>query len=50
MMPAEKYSYLSSSLVKEISALGGSVAGLVPTVVEKCLEELKESELGSRTE
>jgi pantetheine-phosphate adenylyltransferase len=38
MMPAETYSYLSSRLVKEISALGGSVKGLVPSLVEKMLE------------
>ena len=37
MMPAEAYSYLSSRLVKEISALGGSVHGLVPPAVEKRL-------------
>jgi pantetheine-phosphate adenylyltransferase len=38
MMPAEAYSYLSSRLVKEISLLGGSVHGLVPEFVEKCLQ------------
>jgi len=38
MMPAETYSYLSSRLVKEISALGGSVRGLVPPIVEKRLK------------
>ncbi len=38
MMPAEQYSYLSSSLVKEICALGGSVTGLVPEVVESHLK------------
>jgi pantetheine-phosphate adenylyltransferase len=37
MMPAEAYSYLSSRLVKEISLLGGSVRGLVPTSVEERL-------------
>jgi pantetheine-phosphate adenylyltransferase len=37
MVPAEKYSYLSSRLVKEIAELGGSVAGLVPEMVEKRL-------------
>ncbi len=37
MMPAEKYSYLSSRLVKEISQFGGSVRGLVPPAVEKQL-------------
>ena len=34
MMPAEAYTYLSSRLVKEIFALGGSISGLVPEVVE----------------
>ena len=33
MMPAEPYTYVSSRLVKEVFALGGSVAGLVPEVV-----------------
>ncbi len=33
MMPAEKYSYLSSRLVKEVFRLGGSVDGLVPAIV-----------------
>ena len=39
MMPAEKFSYVSSRLVKEIFRLGGSVEGLVPALV---LEKLKE--------
>ena len=39
MMPAENYSYLSSRLVKEIAELGGSVAGLVPEIVEKRLKQ-----------
>lgn len=39
MMPAESYTYLSSRLVKEIFALGGSIRGLVPDVVEARLEE-----------
>ncbi|RPI22813.1 MAG: pantetheine-phosphate adenylyltransferase [Acidobacteria bacterium] len=38
MVPSEAYSYLSSSLVKEVSALGGSVTGLVPTDVERHLK------------
>jgi pantetheine-phosphate adenylyltransferase len=33
MMPAEKYSYLSSRLVREVARLGGSVEGLVPPAV-----------------
>ena len=39
MMPAEKYSYLSSRLVKEIAELGGSVVGLVPDIVDKRLKQ-----------
>lgn len=38
MMPAETYSYLSSSLVKEVCMLGGSVSGLVPPIVERYLK------------
>ncbi|MFA5974758.1 MAG: pantetheine-phosphate adenylyltransferase [Elusimicrobiota bacterium] len=38
LMPDEKYTYLSSSLVREISLLGGNVKGLVPSVVEKALK------------
>ena len=34
MMPAEQYTYVSSRLIKEIAALGGSLRGLVPPVVE----------------
>jgi pantetheine-phosphate adenylyltransferase len=39
MMPAEPYTYVSSRLVKEVVALGGSVHGLVPEVVEARLRE-----------
>jgi len=39
MLPAENYSYLSSSLVKEIAELGGSVKGLVPEIVENRLKQ-----------
>jgi pantetheine-phosphate adenylyltransferase len=41
MMPAEPYTYVSSRLVKEVVALGGSVHGLVPDVVEERLREKK---------
>ncbi len=37
MMPGEAYTYLSSRLVKEVFALGASVAGLVPPAVERRL-------------
>ena len=38
MMPSEVYSYLSSRLVREVSKFGGSVAGLVPSLVEEFLK------------
>jgi pantetheine-phosphate adenylyltransferase len=41
MMPAEPYTYVSSRLVKEVVALGGSVHGLVPESVEALLREKK---------
>ncbi len=34
MMPAEAYTYTSSRLVREVFALGGPIAGLVPEGVE----------------
>lgn len=43
MMPAEAYSYLSSSIVKEVFLLGGSVSGLVPQVVEDFLQAKRDS-------
>lgn len=39
MMPAEKYSYLSSRLVREVGRLGGNITGLVPSIVEERLKE-----------
>ena len=39
MMPAERYTYLSSRLAKEVFALGGSITGLVPDLVEARLRE-----------
>jgi pantetheine-phosphate adenylyltransferase len=39
MMPSEEYSYLTSSIVKEVASFGGSVKGLVPEKVEKALKE-----------
>lgn len=34
LVPAEQYTYISSSLIKEVFGLGGSIEGLVPPVVE----------------
>ena len=45
MMPAEQYSYLSSRLVREVAKLGGSIAGLVPEMVERRLREKLEPAL-----
>jgi pantetheine-phosphate adenylyltransferase len=39
LVPAEAYTYLSSSLVKEVASLGGDVNGLVPPEVEILLRE-----------
>ena len=39
MMPAAKYSYLSSRLVREIAQLGGSISDLVPEMVEQRIRE-----------
>jgi pantetheine-phosphate adenylyltransferase len=44
LMTDYKYSYLSSSLVKEIARLGGKVGELVPKMVGKYLSKLKERE------
>ena len=41
MMPTQPYTYVSSRLVKEVVALGGSVHGLVPESVEKRLRDKK---------
>ncbi len=39
LMPDEKYTYLSSSIVREVSRLGGQVRGLVPPFVESALKK-----------
>ena len=38
VMPAEAYSYTSSSLVKQIAKLGGDVSKFVPPNVAKALK------------
>ncbi|MEE9523206.1 MAG: pantetheine-phosphate adenylyltransferase [Thermodesulfovibrionales bacterium] len=37
MMPSEEYSFLTSTMVKEVASLGGDVHGLVPSCVEDAL-------------
>lgn len=39
LMSGESYTYLSSSIVKEIAMYGGSVEGMVPKLVENLLKE-----------
>ncbi len=39
MMPSEEYTFLTSSIIKEVTSFGGSVKGLVPEEVEKALRE-----------
>ncbi len=39
LLAGEAFSFISSKLVKEVISLGGSVAGLVPPLVEKRLRE-----------
>ena len=39
LMPHEKYTYISSRLIKEVASLGAPVTGLVPPVVEARLSE-----------
>ncbi|MBI5213406.1 MAG: pantetheine-phosphate adenylyltransferase [Nitrospirae bacterium] len=39
MMPSEEFSFLTSTIVKEVASFGGIVKGLVPDIVEKALKE-----------
>lgn len=39
LTPAEQYGFISSSLVREISRLGGDVSGFVPQAVAVALQE-----------
>jgi pantetheine-phosphate adenylyltransferase len=46
LLPAAEFGHISSSLVREIASLGGSVRGLVPPAVESWIERRPR---GSRT-
>jgi len=37
LFPDEKYTYLSSSIVKEVASFGGDISTFVPPHVEKML-------------
>ena len=50
MMPAEKYSYLSSRIVREIASFGGPLTGLVPELVEEHLRRRLEEKRGATLE
>jgi pantetheine-phosphate adenylyltransferase len=39
LMPDQKYTYLNSTLVKEVARHGGTITGLVPSLVERRLRE-----------
>ena len=39
LMPNVKYTYLNSTIVKEVASFGGDISGLVPDVVAKKLTE-----------
>ena len=39
LMPAEKYLYISSSIVREIASLNGDVSGFVPPLVVQALQK-----------
>ena len=40
LVPNEKFIFLSSSAIKEVAKLGGSVKGFVPPMVEKALKNI----------
>ena len=46
MMPDEKYTYISSRLIKEGFMLGGAIDGLVPPIVE---DKLKRKQAGKKS-
>jgi pantetheine-phosphate adenylyltransferase len=48
MMPDEKYTYISSRLIKEVFTLGGEITGLVPPVVEEKLRAKQKAKKGNR--
>jgi pantetheine-phosphate adenylyltransferase len=48
MMPSEEYTFLTSSIIKEVTSFGGSVKGLVPEEVEEALREKFEAVKGTR--
>jgi pantetheine-phosphate adenylyltransferase len=39
LMPRDTYTYLSSTIIKEVARLGGDVSSFVPPVIQKALHE-----------
>jgi pantetheine-phosphate adenylyltransferase len=39
LTPSEKYSYISSSLVREVASLGGDITAFVDPIVQSALEK-----------
>jgi pantetheine-phosphate adenylyltransferase len=39
MMPHERYTYISSRLIKEVASLGAPITGMVPPPVEERLAQ-----------
>ncbi|MBI4196446.1 MAG: pantetheine-phosphate adenylyltransferase, partial [Deltaproteobacteria bacterium] len=42
MMTEPQYAHVSSTLIREVARLGGSVSGMVPDAVEKKLNKKRE--------
>ncbi|MFI5250814.1 MAG: pantetheine-phosphate adenylyltransferase [Bacteroidota bacterium] len=39
LMPHERYTYLNSTIVREIALFGGDISGFVPRVIQKALQK-----------
>jgi len=48
LMPAMEFGHISSTLVKEVVSLGGSVTGLVPPKIEARLQQRRGGSSGIR--
>lgn len=48
MVPHEEFTFVSSSLVKEVFSLGGSISGLLPEIIEERLMAKIEPGRGTR--
>ena len=48
MMPSEEFTFLTSSIIKEVTSFGGSVKGLVPEEVEEALRGKFKAMIGNK--